>query len=278
MFRAFDIFPKAIKSDLTVKTNVGGLLSIISLVYLLYNVYMEISEFRMVKSFDQLSVTKIELPREIPYLVDATVYRECNDVHFDITNQKRTFELDTHSKIRIEPENGFCRVIAEGTVPSVPGSMHIGAGKNYNNSEGVHSHLHVLLSNYNISHKIHKFQFGDLRLDSPLHGTQMINPKNEIYMIVYGIKLVPVISGSQVGFQILADVTKTNIGKIRDRGLLAIIFEWDFTPLQLTTVVGRTPLIYLISHILGIFGSFFVFVRWIDSIIFGTNSNKYVRL
>ncbi|EAY09945.1 hypothetical protein TVAG_482190 [Trichomonas vaginalis G3] len=219
----------------------------------------------------------MSLPKTIPYYIDVTIFRECEDLHFDILNQKRTFEIEAISNTSFNKEGGFCRMKSQGTIPSVPGSMHIGLGKNFEQN-GQHKHQHITLYNKNLSHRINQFRFGELELDSPLHQTSLMLQKQVLYMLTYQVKLVPVIENEKIGFQLLADLTKTNIDKIRSNGIPAILFEWDFSPLQLTKTTEKTPLIILISHLLGVFGSFFMFVRWFDSLVFGSNTFKYVKL
>ena len=61
---------------------------------------------------------------------------------------------------------------------------------------------------------------------------------------------------------------KTNLDKIRTRGITAIIFEWNFSPIGFRRTKAHEPIINLISHLCAICGCFFVFVRFLDSFSF----------
>ena len=279
MLKALDIFPKAINNDLKVKTKLGGLLSIFSLIFLVINIYYEISNFSSVQTKNSLSVTKIQLPKTFSFSAEFNVFNDCKNLHSDFTNQKRTFTIDTHSDTVMTPKNNICNIKVKGNIPTIPASFHIGLGSNYDRN-GTHGHFNMLLDNKNLSHQILKFDVGDFVLESAINQTELYFTKDKAYMIVYELQLVPVLSKTnKIGYQILADVTKRDISLQRSKGITGIIFDWNFSPLQLTEGIERKPIIYLISHVLGIFGSFFVFVRWIDSFVFRFDRRfKYQKL
>ena len=268
MLKALDIFPKAINNDLKVKTKLGGILSILSLLYLFINIYFEIRNFSFVQTKNILSVTKIQLPKTFDFAAEFNVFNDCKNLHTDFTNQKRTFAIDAHSDTVMTQNNNICNIKVTGKLPTIPASFHIGLGSNYDKN-GTHEHFNILIDNHNVSHQILKFDVGDFVLESAINQTSLYFQKDKNYMVVYELQFVPVVSRShKIGYQILADVTKRDISLQRAKGIAGIIFDWNFSPLQLSEGVERKPIIYLISHILALFGSFFVFVRWIDSFVF----------
>lgn len=277
MLKKLDIFPKAFNSELRVKTNVGGALTLISLIYLIYNTYIEIRNYSRISTKNVMSLSDISLPKRLPIDIDLYVWNDCCNLHLDFTNQKRTSELDVNitKKDFIQIEN-FCYITASGTIPTVPGSFHIGFGKNVavNESSGSQRHQHMFLTikRTNLSHRIGHIWFGD-NIKTPLNRSAMTIYKENVYMLLYSLQLVPyTYKNGRHGFEVLADFTKVNMDKMRTKAVSGIVFEWDFSPLQLKPQREEVPVIYLISHILGIFGTFFVFVRWIDRIAFKINN------
>ena len=94
-------------------------------------------------------------------------------------------------------------------------------------------------------------------------------------MLLYSLQLVPVIldeNTNKLGFNVLGDFTKVNMEKIRTKAISGIVFEWDFSPLMLKSATEDIPVITLVSRILALFGTFYVFARWIDSFAFWINS------
>jgi hypothetical protein len=276
MLKRLDIFPKAFNSELRVKTGIGGALTLISLAYLIYNIYVEIQNFSKISTSKVMSLSNVSLPKRIPIDIDLYVWNDCANLHLDFTNQKRNMLLDvniTHKDFK-QIEN-FCFITASGTIPSVPGSFHIGFGKNHEVSASgpqQHQHMFLTIERTNLSHRIGHIWFGD-NIRTPLNRSEMIIQKDNVYMLLYSLQLVPyTYPNGKHGFEVLADFTKVNMERMRTKAIPGIVFEWDFSPLQLTTKTETTPTIHLVSHVLGIFGTFFVFVRWIDRISFKLNN------
>ena len=94
MLKSFDVFPKSYNNELKVKTNLGGILSLLSFAFLIINVYFEFKKYTETLDKNVLSVTKTPLPSVIPFNFDVLVQNDCKDLHIDFTNQKRTFDID----------------------------------------------------------------------------------------------------------------------------------------------------------------------------------------
>lgn len=273
MLKKLDIFPKTYNNELRVKTKLGGFLSVMSFVYLIINILAEIKHFGVERTMTKTIISNRPLPATIAIHMDIDVYNNCSDLHVDFTNQKRTFSLLADTEIKLSQGKDRCQIIIDSNAPNVPGSFHIGLGKNYISNE-KHAHQYITISQTNLSHTIKSVKIGDFTMKSNLDGSSMILTKPHVYMINYEIQLVPIVSGSRVGYQVLADVAKTNLDNKRGnkKAISGIVFDWNFSPLQLTYVSCTKSVISLISHILGIFGTFFVFVRWIDQITYNIRS------
>ena len=268
MLKKFDIFPKAENNELSVKTKTGGLLSIISVVFLILFIFIDFKKFALNKTFLQMTVSQEPFPSTMRFHLDIYVYNNCSTLHVDFTNQKRTFMLLTDSEQNFKQEKDRCHLIIDAEPPTVPGSMHIGLGTNYFGND-KHQHSYLTLENTNLSHIINNIQIGDFTSHSSLDSSSLILSKPYLYMINYDVQLVPVFSDHKCGFEVLADLAKTNLDRNRNsKGIPAIIFDWNFSPLQLEKTTEYGSFITFLSKILALFGAFFVFIRWYDRILY----------
>lgn len=271
----FDIFPKADETQDRVRTNVGGFLSFASIIFLIGSIVLEIYDWTQIRVQNSMVLNEQPLPPTIPIVIDMDIYNNCSDLHFEITNKRRTEELEHSISIKkFEQKSGFCKMHYAFTVPNVPGSFHVGLGMSYNDANDVHKHITELLDNKNLSHNLNYLIFGSINdIKSPLDNTSIILDKNVGYMITYELNLVPIFENTKsfvgTGYQISASLSKTNLEKIRTKGLAGIVFSWDFSAISFQKTANRTPIILLLSHILGVAGVFFVFVRFFDGILYG---------
>ena len=269
MIKNLDIFPKATDNELKVRTNAGGLLTIFSVAFLMFCIFSEIKEYLIVRESDKMILNDNPLPLQLPFSFEIEVYNNCSHLHFELTNAKRTMEIDSHlSKKEFKQIQEKCIVRIEGTTANVPASFHIGLGDSYESENGAHQHLSFILKDRNLSHKVSYLHFGDLNVTSPIDNITTIVTKDSSYMFTYAIQLVPVFYQHKTGYYAISSLSKTNLDKIRDKGISAIIFEWNFSPIGLQRSHYHEPMINLISHLLALCGIFFVFVRFIDTIIF----------
>ena len=286
MLKRFDIFPKAFNNDLKVKTKIGGFLTILSFLFIVLNIFSEIKHFSSHKTKQIMTMSNVTLPERLPIDIDLYVWNDCENLHLDFTNIKRNLYLDVDIKQKdFKQIENFCFITASGTIPSIPGSFHIGLGKNYikenetnsknNDIVQQHKHQYLTVKRVNLSHRIGHIWIGDNNIVTPLNRSAITIHKENVYMLLYSLQLVPVIldeKTKKLGFNVLGDFTKVNMEKIRSKAISGIVFEWDFSPLMLKPSSEEVPLISLISHILALFGTFYVFARWIDSFAFWINS------
>ena len=271
MFKRFDIFPKISNSDFRVRTSFGGFLTVITVLSFFLDLYFEIIEMKGIKNQEKIGINQREMPHSIPFSVDMFVFNDCKDLHLDVMNQKRTFDLECDYQDEFKQVENFCVIRVNGSIPTVPGSFHIGLGENYYNDKGDHAHMWIALKNKNLSHHINTIKFGKNNIGSHIENSRIVLPKSNAYMITYNIQLIPIDDGITDGYQIIASLTKTNLEKIRTKGIPAIIFEWSFSPLELKMRTITKPLIHHISHIFAMFGTFFVCVRFLDHVLFKYN-------
>jgi hypothetical protein len=181
---------------------------------------------------------------------------------------KRTFTIDSKIDKELEPIGDACRVRALLQVPTVPASFHVGIGDSYYGNDGNHQHLAYVLRDRNVSHILNHITFGDVaNLDSPMDNISAILPKPTAYMITYFVQLIPVRKGRRLGYQAVASQAKTNLEKIRTKGIAGIVFEWNFAPVALVFTDRRRPVIELVCHVLALFGCTFVFARLADYVV-----------
>jgi hypothetical protein len=266
MVRQFDIFPKAVDSDLKVRTELGGLLSVASLSFLVFIIVQEIRTALSPSTSYTMIVNEDPLPATIPVSLSVTIANNCSSLHFECTNLRRTLPLDVDiTRSTFTHRGNSCVVEARLRVPAVPGSCHIGLGESFAGDSGEHRHLSFVLSNRNVSHTINRVSFGLLSdVESPVDGHVFTLLKPVPYMITYFFQLIPVKRGWRVGYQSVVSMTKTNLEKMRTEGITGIVFQWNFAAFAVNVGPRTEPITVLISHLLAVFGCFFVFVRVAD--------------
>jgi hypothetical protein len=264
----FDVFPKAVNSDLAVRTNAGGLLSLISFIVVCYCVVSELMQWSVIRPRTSMVLNNGRLPSVLPIALDILVTNNCSDLHLEYTNVKRTLELEGQIDRQFTQENEICHIIASFHVSNIPASFHIGLGESFFGNSGEHQHLWYTLENRNLSHQINRLSFGELEMSSHVDGFSLTLVKAIPYMITYSLQLVTVREGPKVGYQIIASLVKTNLEKMRSKGVTGIVFEWNFSPIGLEYSKEREPVIGLISRILAILGCLLMLARLLDSLVF----------
>lgn len=266
MLKSFDIFPKAKESELTVRTSAGGLLSLASLAFLILSVAAEIYRYTLLQTETRMVLNERPLPSTLPIELEMEVFNNCSNLHLDFTNTKRTIAIDADVQQDFVQRGDRCAIRAVARAPNVPASFHIGLGESFWNDKGEHAHMWFTVENRNLSHRISVLRFGDG--ENSLAATVLSFPRPIAYMVTYRLQLVPVTNGTRIGYQAIPSIAKTNLEKVRTRGIPAIVFQWNFAPIGIETRRGREPVINLLCHLLAITGCFFVGVRFIDSIAF----------
>jgi hypothetical protein len=210
------------------------------------------------------------LPEVIPIALDIDVATKCSNLHFEYTNLRRTMELycETSGNSFEPARDDGCHVKINISVPNMPASFHIGLGDSFVNDHGEHQHMWYTVTDKNLSHYLSYIRIGELDQVTPLDDTALVLSKPVPYMVTYNLELVPTLTDVGLGYQIMGSVAKSNLEKIRSKGIPGIIFQWSFSPVGMEKSQARKPLIELVAHLLAVVGCFFVFVRFLDSFIF----------
>ncbi|KAH0795301.1 endoplasmic reticulum-Golgi intermediate compartment protein 3-like [Histomonas meleagridis] len=215
-----------------------------------------------------MELDETPLPSRLPISIDIEVYNNCSNLHFEITSIKRTIYIDANINKTFIQEGEKCHILVDVDSPNVPASFHIGLGESYFTESGVHQHLWYTVDNRNLTHKINFVHFGHAQIESSLDGTTFLLQKQIPYMITYNVQLMRVTLDRNEGYQAIASVSKSNLEKIRSRGIPGIIFEWNFLPIGIQKKIHREPIMNSVSRLLAMFGCFFVFARAIDLLAF----------
>jgi hypothetical protein len=264
-----DVFPKAIDSDLIVRTNAGGVLSLLSFATICYYVTSEIYRWSIVNPKFRMVVNDGRLPEKLPISLDIIVSNNCTDLHFEFTNLRRTLMLESENDTSFVQEEDSCHITSKLTAPNVPASLHIGLGESFPSVTGEHQHMWYLLYNRNVSHHINHVSFGDLHLPSPIEDTAFILEKAVPYQITYVCQLINVRRRSETGYQMSVSLLKTNLERIRSVGITGIVFEWNFSPIGLVWEDTREPIIRLITRIFAVLGCLLALANMVDRTVFG---------
>lgn len=268
--KKLDVFPKVEDNDLRVKNSLGGIITILSAMFLLYEGYSIFFKIKIGK-FEKMQLNESPCRDKMDIFLELYVSNDCSNLHFDLTSQKRTIDIESNLTKKFLQLKDECYISINGSVPDVPASMHIGLGENYINGDGDHAHMWITLNNRNLSHRIKSIRFGKDSIKSNIDGYQMTIPKKATYMIIYSVNLVPYESKAIQGYQALSFVSRKNIDKIRSRGIPAIIFEWQYSPIGISSEEFNHSRFDGICYMFGVFGTFFVFMKGLSR-IFNTSS------
>jgi hypothetical protein len=263
--RELDIFPKAVDSDLRVRTEFGGFLSLASVLFLLLCLVSEVHSYFHLTMATTLVLHERTLPATMQVRFDLLIFNNCSALHVEVTNVKRTVAIDSRIRKYFEQTGDGCEVRVIVRVPTVPASLHFGLGDSYYGDDGAHQHLSYVLHDRNVSHRIMHVHFGELPdLESPIAGSTVILKKPSPYMVTYFVQLIAMRRAGLVGYQTVASLATTNLETTRTKGIGGIVFEWDFAPIAIEVAAARPPLIELVCHMLALFGCGFVGVRVAD--------------
>jgi hypothetical protein len=279
MLRFLDVFPKAMDSELSVRTNTGGILTVLALAVFSFFIVTECRSWESLRSEVGLVLHRGSLPPSISIWIYIDVYNSCSNLHGELTNPKRSIKLDSQISSTITQNGSFCEMKFLIVAPTIPASFHIGLGDSYvDPTTGGHTHMWLTLPTRNLSHRIHSVRFGEIEMPSPLDDVRITLKKPTTYMLTYTLSLLPQFDVKRVGYQINPFLTKVNLDKMRDRpmGVAAIVFQWTFSPMAFEKTVRREPVINLVCGLLGFTGVFFVFVRVFDGLVFSL-SEKFSK-
>lgn len=269
MLKRFDVFTKASDTEMRVETKIGGVLSLILTFFLVTLILYEINNFSRNSIKRSYKISKTDLSENISFSFDIDIKNSCKNLNFDVTNIFHTFSLNSQYEIRYNQKEETCNVQAFGKIPSIPGSFHIALGENRTSLEQKNRYNIISLDNFDLSHHINSFTFGDQKINSTLNNRTMDISVGRKCVITYYLQLLPSIRGKILGFYILAEASVSDYNRmVGNSGILGIIFEWSFSTLEAVFNEEKEPIVNLLSRMLGIFGGFSAVIRLIDSFFF----------
>ncbi|XP_015110278.1 endoplasmic reticulum-Golgi intermediate compartment protein 2 [Diachasma alloeum] len=167
-----------------------------------------------------------------------------------------------------------CRIYGSINVNKVAGNFHITAGKSLSLPRGhVHISAFMTSQDYNFTHRINKFSFGDESpgIVQPLDGDEKIADEN-MMLYQYFIEVVP------TDIQTLLRNTKTYQYSVKDyarpidhhkgsHGIPGIFFKYDTSALKIKVTQERDSVIQFLVKLCAIVGGIFVTSGLINSIV-----------
>lgn len=168
-----------------------------------------------------------------------------------------------------------CRIHGSLTVNRVAGNFHITAGKSIPVIPRGHAHLALLVpeSEYNFSHRIDHFSFGDLgsKFVHPLDGEVMI-AKDNFHMFQYFMQVVPTevrtYKNNMDTYQFA--VTEKNRTINHDKGshgVAGIFIKYDLASLKIRVREEHKPYWQFLVRLCGIIGGMFSVSGMLHSLV-----------
>ncbi|ESO13053.1 hypothetical protein HELRODRAFT_93645 [Helobdella robusta] len=177
-----------------------------------------------------------------------------------------SFKPDTSSKVKEEDVDG-CRFHGSLEVNKVAGNFHITAGKSLPVFPRGHVHLSFMMrdTDYNFSHRILHFSFGDENggIINPLDAEEKItHDSNHIFQ--YFVQVVPTVQshfssndGDDAYQYAVTEQNRTISHAKGSHGLPGIYIKYDLSPLRVKVVERSTSLIQLLIRLCGIIGGIY---------------------
>ncbi|ELU08142.1 hypothetical protein CAPTEDRAFT_19918 [Capitella teleta] len=162
------------------------------------------------------------------------------------------------------PKNG-CRFYGTLDVNKVAGNFHITAGKSVPLNIGGHAHMAMMVkeSDYNFTHRIEHFSFGDKvsgRIN-PLDGEEK-NTNDNYHMYQYFIQVVPThvktlfTDINTYQFSVTEQNRTISHGK-GSHGIPGIFVKYDLAPMMVKVIESHKPFSQLLIRLCGIIGGLF---------------------
>ncbi|RZC35060.1 COPIIcoated ERV and/or ERGIC N domain containing protein [Asbolus verrucosus] len=158
-----------------------------------------------------------------------------------------------------------CRIYGSLILNKVSGNFHITAGKSLNLPRG-HIHISTFMSerDYNFTHRINKFSFGDLSpgIVHPLEGDELIT-NNGMTLYNYFIEVVPT---NVKTFLTSVNTYQYSVKELNrpidhdkgSHGMPGIFFKYDMSALKVTVSQERDHLGMFLAKLCSIIGGIYV--------------------
>lgn len=171
-----------------------------------------------------------------------------------------------------------CRIHGSVFVKKVPGNFHVTAGKHMDLGFGsAHAHLTGFMdsSEYNFSHRIHHFSFGDpnSNIVNPLDAEQSI-VKNNFHMFQYFIQVVSTrirtIAMNVDTYQYAVTEQNRSIDHNRgSHGMPGIFMRYDISPMLVNVSDDRSNIMIFLVRLAAIVGGIFTTSGFLHLVLSG---------
>lgn len=270
--RRFDIYRKVPK-DLTQPTVAGAIVSICSVLFIVFLMMSELSSFIQTEIVNELFVDNPSTARINARLNFTAPRMPCDYLGLDIQDEMGRHEVGHHedsTKVEINGGAG-CRFEGRFYINRVPGNFHVST-----HSAGIQP------SNPDLSHIVNGLQFGDKIENSKVKGA--FKPLSESSRVDanalsshdYVLKIVPTIYEKLDGtvqntFQ-YTWAHKEYISYGHGHSIVpAVWFRYDLSAITVKYTEKRKPLYHFITAVCAIVGGTFTVAGIIDSLIFTAN-------
>jgi len=272
-FRRLDIYRKVPK-DLTQPTYIGAIVSVCSVLFIIFLMMSELASFIQTELVSELFVDSPDGAERIPVRLNITLPKmSCDYVGLDIQDEMGRHEVGFHENIKKDDiHGGGCRFQSLFYINRVPGNFHV----------STHGAGHQP-SHFDMSHIINGLQFGDVITEESVKGAfKAISEHSELdanglSSHDYVLRIVPTIyekrDGSlQNSFQYTwAHKEYTSYGHGGMGIVPAIWFRYDLNAITVKYVERRKPFYHFITTVCAIVGGTFTVAGIIDSMIFTAN-------
>ncbi|KAK8798153.1 hypothetical protein WA538_006140, partial [Blastocystis sp. DL] len=236
----YDFYRKAV-DGLQTKSVIGGIISILSAIFISILTLSQLKSFIYPTTHTQLAIQDtLDLPVHTDIDIDFNQLScDAIDIHFD--NLKSNPPTDI-SIDKTEKGNG-CHFVAQFNLYPGEGNFHFALSRP-DLEFGTHSHLFTSndLQHFNASHTINKLSFG-----SSTHNTLDSYSKNmnaDFNHITYFLKLIRTHSDSDPSVSYQYSVTEytrlLDAPSIYSRVAPGVFFRYQFYPIQINTTHSRT--------------------------------------
>ncbi|KAK7110018.1 endoplasmic reticulum-Golgi intermediate compartment protein 1-like [Littorina saxatilis] len=269
--RRFDIYRKVPK-DLTQPTIAGAVVSICSVLFILFLLVSELSLFITPELHSELTVEDpVKHSEKIPVYINITLLKiGCDYVGLDIQDDMGRHEVGfKDNTVKVPFGDAGCRFESNFLINKVPGNFHV----------STHS-SRVQPDNPDMSHIVHKVRFGmelaegkDVKGSfNPLENVDKSN-SDPIATHDYIIRVVPTVYEDIHGnirfpFQYTyssRDMIQYHHG---GRALPAIWFRYELSPITVRYKERRKPFYTFLTTICAIIGGTFTVAGILDSLVF----------
>ncbi|XP_025094806.1 endoplasmic reticulum-Golgi intermediate compartment protein 1-like isoform X1 [Pomacea canaliculata] len=269
--RRFDIYRKVPK-DLTQPTCTGAVISICSVLFILFLFFSELLLFISHEVTSELTVEDpVTHSEKIPVYINITLLKVgCDYVGLDIQDDMGRHEVGFQDNtVKVPQEGGGCRFESHFLINKVPGNFHVSTHSARKQPEEP-----------NMSHIVHKVRFGmELEEGKNVKGSfnplQNVDKSNSDAMAShdYILRVVPSVYEDIKGniqFPFQYTFSSREVVQFHHGGVAmpAIWFRYELSPITVRYKEKRKPFYTFLTTVCAIVGGTFTVAGILDSLLF----------